>query len=347
MSAPEVGATRRARAAAIAAVRLRRRVQLTLAAFWIIDALLQSQPPNFTPHLVYATILGNVENQPEPISGSILAAVHVLGPHAVALNVAIVLVELALGAGLLSPRSVKLALACSVAWALGVWWLGEGFGGLFAGEATLLVGAPGAALLYALVAIVAWPVERARARTVAGAGALGEPRALRAWALLWVGGALLRVAPFWFAPVYALQADFQNGLNEEPGWLLHLGESLSRFARNAGLALPIALALLEATIGLGVLLCSRRRRVLLAAGMLLSCLYWVVGEQLGGLLTGRATDLGAAPLYVLLAVTLWPLRGGESRRTVARRRGQDRRATITGSLVGERVPPAGSAVTRT
>lgn len=59
-----------------------------------------------------------VESQPQPIAGSILTAAHLLGPHAVELNFAIIVIQLALGIGLVWRRRVKLALACSIVWAL-------------------------------------------------------------------------------------------------------------------------------------------------------------------------------------------------------------------------------------
>jgi hypothetical protein len=290
------------------AVRGSRRVRRVLAAFWIIDALLQLQPTNFTPNLVFGTILSNAENQPEPILGSIVHVGQLLGPYPVELNVAIIVIQLAIGVGLLVPRSVKAALTCSVVWALGVWWLGEGFGGIFSGEATLLVGAPGPALLYALLALVAWPRQRTVApTTAAAAGAVGERATRDAWAVMWIGGALLRVVPFWFPPVYALQADLQSGLNEEPRWIFHLNEALSRAAGRAGLSLVIVIALLEAAIGIGVFT-SRYRRGFLTAGMVIAAVYWGVGQQFAGLFAGGATDIGTGPLVILLACTLWPLR---------------------------------------
>ena len=295
-----------------------RGVQLALAALWAIDALLQLQPANFTRELVFGTILGNAENQPQPIFGSLVSASHLLGPHAVALNVAIIVIQLVIAAGLLWPRTVKPALGVSVVWALGVWWLGEGFGGIFAGKATLLVGGPGPALLYALLAVIAWPRERradangAAAKregaTIAGAGALGERAARGAWVLLWVSGAILRLIPFWFAPVYALVGDFQLGLGEEPHWLFAINETLSRFSATSGLALVIALAVVEAAVGLGVL--TRHRRGFLAVGIVVAAVYWTVGQQFAGLFTGTATDVGAGPLFILLALTLWPHRRG-------------------------------------
>ena len=55
------------------------------------------------------------------------------------------LIQLTLGAGLLHRRTVRWALAASVLWALSVWYLGEGLGGLGGGQASLLTGAPGSA----------------------------------------------------------------------------------------------------------------------------------------------------------------------------------------------------------
>lgn len=304
------------RAALWTALRGRRRVQLTLAAFWSLDALLQLQPANFNRGLVLDTILGNAENQPRPIYDSVVFASHLLARYAIELNVAIVIIELAIAAGLLWRPTVKLALALSIAWAVGVWWIGEGLGGIFAGKATLLVGAPGPALLYALLAVVAWPTRGGRSGSIAAAGSLGERATRGIWALLWTGGAVLRLVPFWFPPTYALQADFQDRLNEEPHWLLHTNETLSHLAAHAGLPLVIALAAVEATIGLGVL--TRYRRASLAAGIALTYVYWAFGQQFGQLFTGSATDIAAGPLYVLLALTLWPQRPAPVRARTSR-----------------------------
>jgi hypothetical protein len=279
-------------------------VQLALAGFWAIDAVLQLQPANFTRQLVLGTVLGNAENQPQPIYGSLVFAAHVLAPVHVELNLAIVLVEIALACALLRRRQVKVALSLSIVWALGIWWLGEGFGGIFAGRGTLLVGAPGAALLYALLALIAWPTDRGATGTIAAAGALGERAALSVWALLWTGGAILRIVPFWFPPVYALQGDLQLSLDEEPRWLFHINQTLSHAAAVGGLPLVIAIAVLEAGVGIGVL--TRYRRAALTTGIALATIYWAFGQQFAGLLTGSATDIAAGPPFVLLALTLWP-----------------------------------------
>ena len=68
----------------------------------------------------------------------------------------------------------------------------------------------------------------------------------------------------------------------------------------------IFLAVLNAVIGLGVL--SRRHdRLFLRLGMVVALAYWATAQKFGDLLTGEATDVESGPLYVLLALTLYPL----------------------------------------
>ena len=73
-------------------------------------------------------------------------------------------------------RTARAALAGTIAWGLAVWWLGEGLGGIL-GSATSspLTGAPGAAVLYALLVLLAlafWPVRRDSAAPVRDDGFL-------------------------------------------------------------------------------------------------------------------------------------------------------------------------------
>jgi hypothetical protein len=58
------------------------------------------------------------------------------------------------------------------------------------------------------------------------------------------------------------------------------------------------------------------RRTALAAGIAVAILYGVFGQDLGGLLTGQATDPGTAPLFVLFALALWPRRHSSIRTSI-------------------------------
>jgi hypothetical protein len=64
--------------------------------------------------------------------------------HPALFNALFATIQLALAAGLLWRRTTRLALAGSLVWTLGVWWLGEGLGGLLTGTAHPVTGAPGA-----------------------------------------------------------------------------------------------------------------------------------------------------------------------------------------------------------
>lgn len=74
-----------------------------------------------------------------------------------------------------------------------------------------------------------------------------------------------------------------------------------------GAVFAVAAAVAQVAVGLAILR-PRWRRAALAAGMALAVTYGLFGQDLGGLLTGRATDPGTAPLLVLFALALWPRR---------------------------------------
>jgi hypothetical protein len=137
----------------------RRKLQLALAALWLLDGVLQFQPFMFGrgfPQMLAASAPGNPALLASPISWSAALITH----HLVVLNAVFATVQVALGLGIALRPTLKITLAASVAWSLSVWWLGEGFGGLLAGTATPLTGAPGAVLLYALLAVLLWPADR-------------------------------------------------------------------------------------------------------------------------------------------------------------------------------------------
>ena len=137
----------------------RRRLQLALGALWLLDAILQYQPVMFTrafSQMLAATAEGN----PAFVSQPILWDAHLVGQHLVLLNTAFATIQLLVGLGIAWRPTVRLALGASIVWALGVWWFGEGLGGVLTGTASPLSGAPVPAILYALLAVLLWPRDR-------------------------------------------------------------------------------------------------------------------------------------------------------------------------------------------
>jgi hypothetical protein len=164
----------------------RRRLQLVLGGLWLLDGLLQLQPFMFGSGFARDVLDPAAAGQPRVVGGLVHASAAVVLWHPVVLNSAFALCQLALGVGLLWRPSSRLALGASVVWALGVWAFGEGVGGVLSG-AGLADGAPGAALLYAVLACAAWPAadgdaDIPPARWLAGV-----------WAVMWVGFAIVEL----------------------------------------------------------------------------------------------------------------------------------------------------------
>jgi len=162
-----------------------RQLQVALGVLWLIDGVLQAQPFMFTRGFATQVVAPNGQGQPGFVAEPVHWASTVISAHPVAWNIPFVAVQLALGVGLLFRRTARLALAASIAWALGVWYLSEGLSGLASGQASLLTGAPGSAFLLAVLAAAAWPGEdEAPARWLPFA-----------WAVVWVGGAVFQALP--------------------------------------------------------------------------------------------------------------------------------------------------------
>ena len=242
----------------------RRDLQVALGLLWLFDAALQAQPFMFTRGLATQVMAAAAQGQPGFVAEPGQWASTVVGAHPLAWNLPIVAIQLLIGVGLLVPRTARLALAASIVWALGIWYFGEGLSGLASGNASLITGAPGSALLYAVLATAAWPRVD---------GSCEDPaRWLRfAWAALWVGGALLETLP-------------------------------SQSSGHGALAVTL-LAEAQALIGIGVL-SRATRTAAVAAGLVLALAFWVLGQHAGGLFTGQATDPNSGLVIALMAIVL-------------------------------------------
>ncbi|MHB1928925.1 MAG: hypothetical protein ACYCUG_05815, partial [Acidimicrobiales bacterium] len=209
-----------------------RRLQVALGLLWLLDAALQFQPYMFTKGFVANFLAMNAMYQPHAIGELIITMARFLAPHAAAWNAAFATIQLAIAVGLLWRRTVRLALAVSFAWVLGVWAIGEGFGALLTGTATLVGGAPGAVLLYGLVGVLLWPRAHPSpplaGGSVAGEGPLGERGGRVIWALLWAGGAILQVLPGPYPPFSVLGSTINMNL-PEPGVIASLDRVVVSF----------------------------------------------------------------------------------------------------------------------
>ncbi|HEX3840039.1 MAG TPA: hypothetical protein VHU85_04525 [Acidimicrobiales bacterium] len=301
----------------------KRTIQIVLGILWIIDAGLQFQPRMFGSDFVSMVIAPNASDQPSAIASSVSHMANFLSRDVALWNTVFGLSQLAIGIGLLRRRTVKVALAASIAWAAGVWWFGEGFGSIFTGHASALMGAPGAVLLYAVIGILIWPTaadapvgggtvsdrtedprRTGLASSAAGHGPLGGLGGLWVWAALWVFFAVLQFLPQnrtsgWLSDSLSGMADGQ------PGWYGHFLRSLGHAFTGAGTPAAVGLATLFLLIGLGPFV-TRRPDIFIGIGMGVGALFWVTGQAMGGIFTGMATDPNAGPLLILLGAVFLP-----------------------------------------
>jgi hypothetical protein len=287
----------------------RRTLQLVLATLWLLDGVLQLQPfffasgPNGLGGMLDHTASGN----PGWIADTLTWNASVVAHHSIATNAAFASIQILLGLGIACRRTIKPALAFSVAWSLLVWWFGEGLGGLFNGTGSPLGGGPGAVLFYGLLAIVLWPVDRARPdRPYVAAGSLGETGAKWVWAVVWCGLAALMVGTSYTArSVSNTVARVDTG---QPSWLTSLDRHVTSLVGHQGLAVALALAVVFLLVGVAIFLPDHLVRPLLVVALVVGLGIWVIGENFGMILPGGGTDPNSGPLLMLFVLCYWPAR---------------------------------------
>jgi hypothetical protein len=291
--------------ARFAALEPRRKLQLALALVWLLDGILQFQPWMFSkafPQMLADSAQGN----PAVLAAPITWSAGLIGHHLTVLNALFATIQVALGLGIACRASVKYALGASVAWSLGVWWFGEGFGGVLAGTASPVNGAPGAVILYALLAVLLWPADTDPADTDPGAPfvagrAVGRRAAQALWLVLWGSLAFFSLTPASRAP-QAISGTISAMAAGEPSWLAWIDSHAASALAHQGLAASIVLAAAFGIIAAGIY--ASARSVIIAA-LVMTVALWLA-QGLGGIFTGMGTDVESAPLLALIALAFWP-----------------------------------------
>jgi hypothetical protein len=307
-----------------------RGLQIALGILWLLDGALQFQRQMFTSSFANSVIAPAGQGQPAIVSWPVHLEVQVILLHPGAFDLMFGLIQLALGVGILWPRTTRYALYGSVFWGLGVWYMGEGLGGILGLHATLLTGAPGAALLYVVLALAI--LTRSDDRPASW---------LRyVWAIVWLGGALFQLlagqnttgdlaamiygsaggAPGWIASLDLHAASLLVGTHAPaalPAAMHMQAAQMAKMNITSGPASPrssaiiFALAAAQALIGLGGLAGGMLRKIAIWGGVALSLAFWAVGQNFGMLYSGTATDPNTGPLIILLGLAI--LSGGSAK----------------------------------
>lgn len=140
--------------------RLERILTASLGSLWLIDGILQLQPAMFTNAFVQTILAPNLQSQPRVIVDIVAFGIRLWNINPSWSDTILAFIQIFIGLLLLSilvfparENTRRFGLRLSVVWALVIWIFGEAFGNLFTGSATFYTGAPGSALLYAVIAI--------------------------------------------------------------------------------------------------------------------------------------------------------------------------------------------------
>ncbi len=284
-----------------------RGIQIALGVVWLLDGLFQFKSFMFTHGIVTEVFEPAMHGQPAFIGEPMRTLDDFYGRDLTLWNTLSGEIQVAIGLALIcSRRLVKPALAVSFAWAIYVWWFGEGFGGLTSNTLPApLMGAPGAVILYAIIGLLVWPTDRREGRSPAALGPLGDRGGLYLWSGLWVISAGL-----WLANVNRAKEATHGMITEmaeaSPHWLARIQDSLAKHTVGHGSTIAIVLAIVSLAVAFAVW--TPLRWPALVVGIVLSLAYWLYGQDLGGPFWSEgATDFNAGPLFVLLAVALLPV----------------------------------------
>lgn len=279
----------------------RRSLQIALGAIWLVDAVLQFQPYMFTRAFVTGALEPVAPGNPWMFYQPMIWADHLVLHDIAWWNVLFAVIQLTIGLGLLWRPAVRIALGTSLVWSVAVWWIAEGFGGIFTGSSPIS-GEPGAVILYALIAVLVWP--RSRDEGSVATATVGRGLAYGLWVVLWADFAVYLLLPTNRAPqsLHNALVGLESG---EPGWVRSLDAGLASVFAHAGTPTSVILAALCVAIGLSVLV-PRLLRPALVLAVAFAAAVWVT-QDFGGILTSQGTDVNSGPLIALFAIAYWPL----------------------------------------
>jgi len=288
--------------------RARRLLRVGFGILWVFDGILQAQP-QMAGGLPQEVIKPAAATSPAWVQHLVNWGGSIWTYHPIQAGAATVWIQVGIGMWLIfAPRgwSSRLAGLASVGWGLVVWAFGEAFGGIFAPGLTVLFGAPGAVLIYAvagaLVALPerAWESPRTGRLTLAGTG------------VFFLGMALLQAWPgrgFWQGTAGG-QASGLAGMvqsmagTSQPHVLASIVSAFGNFTAAHGFAVNLVAVIVLAAIGAAFCLSALRGDARLARiAVLVAAVFcladWVLIEDLG-FLGGLGTDPNSMIPLILL-----------------------------------------------
>ncbi|HET8991513.1 MAG TPA: hypothetical protein VFN31_00575 [Candidatus Saccharimonadales bacterium] len=287
----------------------------------------------FTTAFASKVISPVASRQPGFVQAPIHLGLHIFLINPFLFNLLFVVTQFCIGVLILYKRTAKLGLYLSIGWGLIVWALGEAYGGLFSGHAMLLMGAPGAAILYVFLSMSSLPKESDNQHNAYPAYWL-----IIVWAIIWVGAGIYQILPGQNT-IGDISAVFINNSKQAPQWLSSIDKTSARFVHsfsqsntipetarqmnmssqqmasmtsppplklhsNTGYLIILCLSIAQILVGVAVFISEQIRKVTIWLGIFVSLLFWMIGQNFGYLYSGLATDPNTGPLLVILGLAI-------------------------------------------
>ncbi|MCU1489893.1 MAG: hypothetical protein JWM85_1298 [Acidimicrobiaceae bacterium] len=286
----------------------RRVLRIAFGLLWLLDGILQIQSA-IPVGLASQVMTPAASTSPGWVRSLVATGTTIWNNHPVTAATASVWVQVGIGLWLIVAargRWSRLAGLAAAGWGVTVWIFGEAFGAIFAPGLTVLFGAPGAVLIYAIAGLLVALPERVWYRA-----ALGRAM-LFALGAFFTGMAVLQAWPgrgFWQGhigrnPGTLAAMVHSMSTTSQPRFLSSWVASFARFDEAHGFAVNLVAVIVLAAIGLG--LASLRVRFVRAAVVLavVFCLAdWVLVEDFG-FFGGLGTDPNSMlPLLATVAAS--------------------------------------------
>jgi cytochrome oxidase Cu insertion factor (SCO1/SenC/PrrC family) len=225
--------SRRAPSSAPQEPRARTFLRWAFGTFWVIAGVLQHQggmPLGLANQVVAPAAAGT----PWWVHDLVFDGVGVWNRFPISLAAATMWIELGLGLLLLSSRGTwsRVAAAVTVPWALLVWSVGNGFGGIFSVGASILFGWPGGIVFYLVAAVWLLLPTRVFPETFSKV-------TLRGTAIVLAGAIVVQVWPdhdFWkggpLNPLHQMTQSMTQAA--QPGWFATVVNDGGRFGSQIG-----------------------------------------------------------------------------------------------------------------
>jgi cytochrome oxidase Cu insertion factor (SCO1/SenC/PrrC family) len=276
----------------------RRLLRIGFGVLWVFDGILQAQP-QMAGGLPQQVIEPAASSSPAWVQHLVNWGGSIWTYHPIQAGAASVWIQVGIGMWLIFGARgwpSRLGGLASVAWGLIVWVFGEAFGSIFAPGLTVLFGAPGAVLIYAVAGALialperAWDGPRIGRLTLGGMG------------VFFLGMALLQAWPgrgFWQGTLHGQPGTLAGMIQSmagtsQPHVLSSIVSAFGNFTAAHGFAVNLVAVIALAAIGAGFCVSALRvdarlARIVVIAGALFCLADWVLIEDLG-FLGGLGTD---------------------------------------------------------